>query len=174
MAGWSVGKMDEKARKQEFEDTEDMVQWRCISEGIKSAWRTLADKFVEEVLEKYKVKVSKSGAIKGRGEPSECWMVQRVKKYQPQQWGEDCWAKTFWWFRDYDLQRKQGMQESLTEKEEVRQQQRMKVVTDLTNKIKSKGRMHTDSSTSVSELLAADCQKNVLYPGLEAMVQLAA
>ena len=169
--------MDEKARKQEFQDMEDMVQWRCINqEGIKSAWRTMADKFVEEVLEKCKVKVSKSGSIKGRGEPSEWWMVRRVKKYQPRQWGEDCWERVFSWFRDYDVQRKQGMQKSLTEKVEMRQQQRMKVMTDLTNEIKSKGRMDADSSTWVScwPLIV----KNVAQPRIgrhnAAMEQLAA
>ena len=34
----------------------------------------------EEVLVKYKVEVSNRGAYKGRGEPSECRMVQRVNK----------------------------------------------------------------------------------------------
>ena len=57
----------------------------------------------DEVLGKYKVKVSKRGA----GEPSE-W---RVKKYQPRKIDKDCWARIFSWFREYDLQRKQGMQE---------------------------------------------------------------
>ena len=37
-------------------------------------------KMVEDVLEKYKAVVSKRGAYKGRGEPSEWKMVQRVTK----------------------------------------------------------------------------------------------
>ena len=52
-----------------------------------------------------------------------------------------------------------GMQESQTEKEDMRQQQRMKVMKDMTRKIKSKGSMDANSSWSVSELLAADCRK---------------
>ena len=37
-------------------------------------------------------------------------MVQRVKKYRPRQWGEDCWARIFSSFRDFYLHRKKGMQ----------------------------------------------------------------
>ena len=51
------------------------------------------------------------------------------------------------------------MQESQTEEEEKRKQQRMKVMTDMTNKIKSKDGMGANSSWWVSEWLAADCQK---------------
>ena len=82
---------------------------------------------------KYTVEVRKRGAYKGRGEPPEWRMVQRRdKKYQPQKWREDCWARIFARFRDYDLQGKKGVQESQTEKEEMRQQQTM---TDMTRKI---------------------------------------
>ena len=71
---------------------------------------------------------------------------------------EDCWAKIVSWFREYDLQRKQGTQESQTKQEEMRQQQRMKVMTDLTRHNNSKGRMDANNSW-VSELLVADCHK---------------
>ena len=81
------------------------------------------------MLEKYKVEVSNKGVYKGRGEPSEWRMVQRVEKYQPRKWSEDCRAKIFSWFREYDLQRKKGMRESQMEKAEMRQE-RMKVMTD--------------------------------------------
>ena len=50
------------------------------------------------------------------------------------------------WFRVYELQRRKGMQESQTEKEEMRQQQRMKIRTDMTRKIKSMGRMDAKNS----------------------------
>ena len=66
----------------------------------------------EEMLEKYKMEVSKKGAYKGRSEPSECRMVRRVKKYPPRKWCEDCWTRIFSWFGEYDLKLKQGMQES--------------------------------------------------------------
>ena len=79
-------------------------------------------------------------------------MVQIVKKYQPRKWGEDCWERFFSWFTENDLQRKKGMQESQREEEEeMRQQQRMKVMTDMTRKIKPKGRMDARNSWWVSE-----------------------
>ena len=55
------------------------------------------------------------------------------------------------------------MQESQTEKEEMRQQQRIKVVTDMAKKIKAKDRMDANNGWWVSELLAADCQKAWLH-----------
>ena len=67
----------------------------------------------------------------------------------------------------YELQRKQGMQESQTEEQEMRQQQRMKVMTDVTKKIKSKGRMDATDSWWVSQLLAADCKKSVAPPMMD-------
>ena len=66
-------------------------------------------------------------------------MVQRVKKYQPRKCGEDCWARIFSCFKEYyNLQRKQGMHEGQTEKEEMRQQQRTRVMKDMTKKIRAK------------------------------------
>ena len=62
------------------------------------------------------------------------------QEYQPRKQLEDCWARIFSRLREYFLQRKQGMQESQTEKEEMRQQQRMKIMKDMTNKIRSKGK----------------------------------
>ena len=56
------------------------------------------------------------------------------------------------------MQRKQGMQESETQKEEMRQQQRMKVMTAMTEKIQAKGGMDANNSWWVSEFPAADCK----------------
>ena len=128
------------------------------------------------MLERHKVQVSKRGAYKGRGELSEWRMVQRVKKYQLRQWGEDCWPRIFSWFMENDLQRMQGMQEKQTEKEKMRWQQRMKVMTEI-DKIKSKGRMDAINSWWASELLVCDCKKSVvphrMGGGSAAMVRLA-
>ena len=44
-------------------------------------------------------------------------MVQRVKQYQPRKCGDNGWARIFPWFRDFNLQLKQGMQENQTEKD---------------------------------------------------------
>ena len=38
--GWSTEKMQEKASKQEFKETEEMVRWRSINqEGINNVWK---------------------------------------------------------------------------------------------------------------------------------------
>ena len=64
-----------------------MVQWRSNNqEEIDGVWKKLSVKVEEEVLETCKVEVSKKGACKGRGEPSEWKIVQRVKKHQPGKW----------------------------------------------------------------------------------------
>ena len=146
VAGWSTEKMEEKASKQEFKDTEDMVQWRSTNqENIETLRKKVSENIENEVLKKYNVEVSKRGASKEEGEPSESRMVQRVEKYQPRKWDEGCWASIFSWFREYNLQRKQGMQ-----KKETRQQ-RMKVMKDMTGKIRAKGRwMRTTVGGSAS------------------------
>ena len=45
-------------------------------------------------------------------------------------WGEDCWARFFSMFREYNLHRLQRKQEESTEVEEMKQQQRMKIMKD--------------------------------------------
>ena len=52
------------------------------------------------------------------------------------------------------------MQESLTEKEEMRQQQRVKIITDMTRKIKAQSSMGANNSRWASESLAADCKQH--------------
>ena len=59
------------------------------------------------------------------------------------------------------------MQVGSTEQEEVKQQKRMKVLKDMTRKIKEKERMNANSNWWVSELLAADCEKAWLLSGWE-------
>ena len=56
------------------------------------------------------------------------------------------------------------MQGSQTEREEMRQLQRMKVMKDMTRKIRLKGRMDANKSWWASELLAADCEKAWPHP----------
>ena len=52
------------------------------------------------------------------------------------------------------------MQAGETEEEESKQQQRMKIMTDMTKKIKATERMDANSSWRASELLAAECKKS--------------
>ena len=68
-------------------------------------------------------------------------------------------------------QRLQSKQEESAEEEEMKQQQRMKIMKDLTQKIRSKGRMDAESRWWVAELLAADCEKAWIHPGWEDTMQ---
>ena len=53
-------------------------------------------------------------------------------------------ARIFSWFREYDLQRKKSMQESCTRKEEMRRQERMNTMADLTRTHQIKGQNGRD------------------------------
>ena len=61
--------------------------------------------------------------------------------------------------------------DELTEEEEMRQQQRMVIIQDLTRKIRSQGRMDAKNRWWVAELLAADCEKAWIHAGLEDTMQ---
>ena len=87
--------------------------------------------------------------------------------YRIRKWREDCWVRILALFREYNLQRLQIVHEDSTEGEEMKRQQRMKTMKDMTKKIRSKGRMDADNRWWVAELLAADCEKAWLHPGEE-------
>ena len=70
-------------------------------------------------------------------------------------------------FREYTLQGLQSTHEDATEGEEMKRQERMKIMKDTTKKIRSKGRMDAGNRWWVAELLAADCEKAWLHPGEE-------
>ena len=58
----STEKMEEEESKQEFKDTEEMVQWKSIDQGvIQKKGQTLSETIEEEVLEKCKVEIDKRG-----------------------------------------------------------------------------------------------------------------
>ena len=58
-------------------------------------------------------------------------------KRKIRKWREECWARTYSLFKDFNLQRLQRNQEESTEEEEVKQQQRMMIMKDLTKKIRT-------------------------------------
>ena len=58
------------------------------------------------------------------------------------------------------------MQESQTEKEEMRQQQRMKIRTDMTRKIKSMVRMDAKNSLWSAFLTGQEVETRALHPRL--------
>ena len=53
----------------------------------------------------------------------------------------------------------------------MKQQHWMKIMKDLTKKIRSKGRMDAENRWLVTELLAADCEKAWIHPGWEDTMQ---
>ena len=148
--------MKNKPRSSVAEDSEEMIAWRTMSqEEMDECWKKPAGKIEEVVLDQYKVEDSKRGTYRGRCSPLEWRRVGRSRKYKIQRWGEDCWARIFSWFREYDLQRLQ----------------RMNITKDMAKKITAKGRMDANSSGWVSELLAADCEKAWLQTGWEHTMQ---
>ena len=140
--GWSTEEMREKPSILCDRDTEQMCEWRGLSqnEGDR-CWEKLAEKMEEEVLDKYKVKESKREPFRGGGAPLEWRRVRKNKNQRTRKWRDDCWAGNFSLFRIYNLQRLQSMHEDSTEEEEMKQQQGMNIMKDLTKKIRSEGRM---------------------------------
>ena len=72
---------------------------------VDDCWKKIAGKIEEEVLDEYKVENSKREAYRGRGALLEWRLVRRSKKYRVRKWSENCWARIFSWFREYNLQR---------------------------------------------------------------------
>ena len=135
--GWSTEEMKDKSREDREKDTEEMVKWRSISqEEMEQCWKRLSEKMEEEVLDTYKV----------GGQQARCFFfdwrrVREGRKYNIRKWREDCWAKIFALFKEYNLRRLKGMHEDLTEGEEVKRQSRMTIMKDMTKKTRSKGWM---------------------------------
>ena len=126
----------------------------------------LAEKMEEEVWTTAKEELTEGEASFWHGR-----LVRKSRKYSIRKWREDCWARIFALFREYNLQRLQGKQDELTEGEEMKQQQRMKITKGLTNKIRSRGRMDAENRWWVTELLAAGCEKAWIHPGWEDTIQ---
>ena len=135
--GWSTEEVKDQAHRHVEEDTEEeMRTWRDLNqEDMDQCWEKLAKKSEEEVLDKYKVEDSKREAFRGRGSPLEWRRRRRSRKYKIRKWREDSWARIFALFREYNLQRRPSTHEDSTEKEEMRRQQRMKVVKDMMKKV---------------------------------------
>ena len=116
--GWSVEEMKEKLSIAVEEDAEEVKKWRGLSQSeIDQSWKIWAERMEEEVLDKYKVEESNKEAFRGRSAPLEWRRVRQNKKYRIRKWREDCWARVFSLFREYNLQRRQSKQEKSTEEE---------------------------------------------------------
>ena len=78
--GWSTEEMKDKANSLLEKDTEEMRTLRALNqEEIDQCWKKLAEKMVEEVLDKYKVEDCKREAYKGRGSLLDWRRVRRSK-----------------------------------------------------------------------------------------------
>ena len=164
--GWSAEEVKGKPRSSLEEDTEEIQKWRGMRQDeIDQSWKNFTERIEEEVLGKYKVEGSKREAYGGA--PLEWRRVRGSKRYRIRQSGEDCWARIFALFRAKNLQRLQSKREESTEGEEMKQQQRAKIM----KKIRSKGRMDAENRWWVNELLAADCEKAWIHPGCEDTMQ---
>ena len=102
---------------------------------------------------------------------SRCSLVHLtlIRRRHPRKWSEDCWARIFSLFREYELQRRKGMQESQNEKEEMRQQQVIKIMTDMRRMIKSKGRMDAKNSWWSAFETGQEAETRALHPRLGAV-----
>ena len=164
--GCSTEEMKDKTNSLREEDTEEMRTRRCLNqEEMDQCWKNVAERMEEEVLGKCSVENSSREAYRGRGTPLEWRRVRRSRKYRIRKWREDCWAGFLAMFREYILQRLQSMHEDPTEGAEMKRQQRMNVMKDMTKKIRSKGRMDAENPMWVAELLVADCGEFKCFVG---------
>ena len=152
------------------EDTEEMRRRRSLNQSETNlCWKILAEREEEEVLDKYKVENTKKILLQGEVTP---WNGEGyAKTLKIGKWREDCWARIFSFFREYNLQRLQSKQEELTEEEEMKQQQRMAIMNDLIKKVRSKGSMDAKNHRWLLELLAKDCDKAWTHTGWEDTMQ---
>ena len=167
--GWSIEEMKDKVNSLVEIDTKEMIKWRGLSqEEINQCWKNFTEKLRLRFWTSTRSRKAKLRLFKGRGAPLEWRRVRGSKKYR-KKWREDCWARIFALFREYNLQRLQSKQEESAEEEEMKQQQRF--MKDLTKKISPKGRMDAESRWWVTELLVADCEKAWIHPGWEDTMQ---
>ena len=128
--GWSTEELKNTPRDDRDQDTEEMIEWRYMSEEeMDQCWKKLLEKIVEEVLDKYKGRGQQKRGLLTEAE-APFWngsVYEEAGKYRIRKCGEDCWARIFALFKEYNLQRLKSMHEDSTEGEEMRRQQRMRL-----------------------------------------------
>ena len=93
---WSTEEMKNKPCDVRREDSEEMIAWKTMSqEEVDNCWKKLAEKREEEVLDKYKVENSITGAYKGKDSLLEWRRARRSRRHRIRKWREDCWAIIF-------------------------------------------------------------------------------
>ena len=132
MKGWSTEEMKDKANSLLEEDTEEMRKWRGLNQSeMDICWKKLAERMEEEVLEKY----TRSRTARTAGMEA-CAKTQHIQDTKVE--------RTLLTKNLRLVQRQQpeasvkSMHEGSTEQEEMRRQQRMKVMKDMSRKIDQK------------------------------------
>ena len=117
--GWSTEEVKNQTRNNMEEDTEEMIEWRSVNqEEMDECWKKLAEKIEEEAL---------------------CWkggVYEEAGSTEYVSGGEDCWVRFFALFKECNLERVKSMHEDSIEREEMKRQQRMKIMKDITKKIR--------------------------------------
>ena len=128
--GWSTEEMKNKSRDDREEDTEEMIGWRSMSQGWRkrfwtsTRWRTAKEELIE----------TEALFLEWR-------RVRRSRKYIIRKCGE-LFCKHFLSLCSENTTCSvcKACRRDSTEGEDMKRQQRMKVVKDMTKKIRSKGR----------------------------------
>ena len=111
-------------------------------EEMDQCWKKLAAKIEEEVLDKYKMDDSRRSAYRGRASLLERTRVRRSRMHRIRKWREDCWARMFALFKEYNLQRLKSMHENSTDEAAAKNEDHEG---DVTKRIRSKGRVDADN-----------------------------
>ena len=107
--------MKDKANSRLEEDTEEMRTWRGLNkEEMDQSWKKLAEKW----RRKFWTRTAKRRLTEAEAPFLEWRRVRRSGKYRVRKWEEDCWARIFALFKEYNLQRRQSMHEDCTEESE--------------------------------------------------------
>ena len=102
-----------------LEDTEELLQWRCINQEEKDdSWKELFGQLEENVLEKYKVEEAKTGAHIGRCESLE-WRIVKKRRHINLESGRQAVGREFSHGSETAcMQRNKSVQAGETEEEE--------------------------------------------------------
>ena len=101
--------MKDKANSLFEIDEEEMIKMERFESGRHgSMLEEVGREVVDEVLDKYKIENSNREACRGRDAPLKWRRVRRSEKYRIRKWREDCWARIFALFREYNLQQTGG------------------------------------------------------------------
>ena len=129
--GLSTEEMKNNPSSSVAEDSEEMD--RLENHESRTGGRMLEEACREDRgggLDKYKSERQQKKSIQRQRLSFAMDRVRRSRKKRIRKWREDCWARRYSSFREYNLQPLQRMHEGSTEEEEMKQQQRMTIMKD--------------------------------------------